>query len=29
MRTPLEMLDDDGNSVFGAIDQTVRKYEGP
>lgn len=25
----IEMLDRDGNSIFGAIDQTVVKYEGP
>ena len=24
----IEMLDADGNSIFGAIDQTVKKYEG-
>ena len=26
-RVRIEMLDDDGNSIFGAIDQTVTKYE--
>lgn len=28
-RVHIEMKDRDGHSVFGAIDQTVRKYEGP
>jgi fumarylacetoacetate (FAA) hydrolase len=28
-RVRLEMLDGDGNSIFGAIDQVIVKYEGP
>jgi fumarylacetoacetate (FAA) hydrolase len=28
-RVRIEMLDDDGDSIFGAIDQQVVEYDGP